>query len=157
MLVAAAVVPSTPLLIPSVASGAAHELDELRVGCGNAIGVVLASNPDVLVVVGGGDSDATYQAGAVGTLHPYGVDIEVVLPGTNNQVVLPAAQQPRSSMPLSLMVGSWLIGRDGWQGRAIGQSIAFATDSVAAARMGVDCAQAAPRVAMVVVGDARTA
>ncbi|NEB18392.1 hypothetical protein G3I46_18060, partial [Streptomyces coelicoflavus] len=65
MLVAAAVCPCPPLLVPEVASGAAPELDAARAACTDALGVLAASRPDRLVLVGPADA-----AGPV--VHPQG-------------------------------------------------------------------------------------
>jgi hypothetical protein len=56
VLLAAAVCPHPPLLVPEVAAGAAHELDDLRAACRAAV----ASLPGDVVVVG------TAQAVAIG-------------------------------------------------------------------------------------------
>jgi hypothetical protein len=55
MLVAAAVCPCPPLLVPEVAAGAATELDTARAACTDALGVLSAARPDLLVVVGPAD------------------------------------------------------------------------------------------------------
>src|SRR5690606_23884604 len=55
MLVAAAVCPCPPLLVPEVAAGAAAELDTARAACRDALGVLAAARPDLLVVVGPAD------------------------------------------------------------------------------------------------------
>src|SRR3954452_18756680 len=55
MLVAAAVCPCAPLLVPEVAAGAAPELDAARAACADALGVLAAAHPDRLVVVGPAD------------------------------------------------------------------------------------------------------
>ncbi|NUS24745.1 MAG: hypothetical protein HOV92_11070, partial [Streptomyces sp.] len=52
MLVAAAVCPCPPLLVPEVAAGAAPELDPARAACTDALGVLAAARPDRLVVIG---------------------------------------------------------------------------------------------------------
>ncbi|OSC55333.1 hypothetical protein B5180_40185, partial [Streptomyces sp. BF-3] len=49
MLVAAAVCPCPPLLVPEVAAGAAPELDAARDACLDAVGVLAAARPDLLV------------------------------------------------------------------------------------------------------------
>ncbi|MFD8069425.1 hypothetical protein ACFV3J_25735, partial [Streptomyces parvulus] len=56
MLVAAAVCPCPPLLVPEVAAGAAPELDAARAACADALGVLAAARADRLVVVGPPDS-----------------------------------------------------------------------------------------------------
>lgn len=52
MLVAAAVCPCPPLLVPAVAAGARSELRGTRAACADALGVLAAARPDRLVVVG---------------------------------------------------------------------------------------------------------
>lgn len=94
MLVAAAVCPHPPLLIPQVAAGAAAELADLRAACGEAITKLLDAELDHLVVVGSGAELRTRMAG--GTLRPFGVDLHVGAAGDE-------------SLPLSLTVGAWLL------------------------------------------------
>ncbi|MVO89698.1 hypothetical protein GPA10_34350 [Streptomyces sp. p1417] len=81
MLVAAAVCPCPPLLIPEVAAGAAPEMDAARAACSDAIAVLAASRPDRLVVVGpAGAGDAgTHAQGARGSFRGFGVDLDVRL------------------------------------------------------------------------------
>ena len=56
MLVASAVCPCPPLLVPALAGAAAPELAELRAACAGALAVLAAARPDQLVVAGtGGD------------------------------------------------------------------------------------------------------
>ncbi|HMC70024.1 MAG TPA: hypothetical protein VKJ07_12785, partial [Mycobacteriales bacterium] len=52
MLVAAAVLPHPPMLVPALASGAARELDELRTRCRAALTTVGSAAPDVTYLVG---------------------------------------------------------------------------------------------------------
>lgn len=91
MIVAAAVCPHPPLLVPELAAGAAAELDDLREACDRAVAHLVASGADSLVAVG-----------ASGPAHPgftpWGVDV-------------PAARgRPQ---PLSLLVARWLLVRNG--------------------------------------------
>src|ERR1700749_3420903 len=61
MLIAAAVCPHPPLLVPEVtgaADPAARELDRLRAACRDAGAVLLGAAPDLLVVAGGGGAAA---------------------------------------------------------------------------------------------------
>src|SRR4051812_18050814 len=124
MLVAAAVCPHPPLLVPEVAVGAAPELDTLRAACDAAVGSLVAAAPDVIAVVGAGAE----VRGAAGTLAPYGVDVRV---GAG-----PA------TLPLPHTIGCWLLDRAGWEGPRW---------YVAADDARLDDA---PRVAMLVMGDA---
>ncbi|WP_327102432.1 class III extradiol ring-cleavage dioxygenase family protein [Nonomuraea glycinis] len=95
MLVAAAVCPHTPLLVPALAGAAQGELYELRSACHTAVAALRDTRPDLLVVVGGADRTRGYGAQAAGSLHPWGVDIRV---GRGEPV-----------LPLSLTVGRWLL------------------------------------------------
>ena len=84
MLVAAAVCPCPPLLVPAVAAGAAPELDAAREACADALGVLAASRPDRLIVVGpapGPEELEPYPQGAYGTFRGYGVALDVTLDG----------------------------------------------------------------------------
>lgn len=101
MLVAAAVCPHPPLLVPAVASGAASELDPLRAACDAAMSQLLASNPDVIVVVGSPE----HVTGTSGTFAAYGVPLRV------------GSGPP--TLPLAHTVGCWLLDRAGWSGRRV--------------------------------------
>jgi hypothetical protein len=72
-IVSAAVCPHPPLLVPAVATGAAHELDDLRTACLAAIDQLTAVHPDRLVIIGSGPHTGTrYAADTPGTFAPYG-------------------------------------------------------------------------------------
>jgi hypothetical protein len=157
MLVAAALVPHPPLLIPSVAAGAADELDELRDACRKALDVLEQSRPDLLVVVGGGDGDGVGVAhpSARGSMRPFGVDVDVVLPGT------PTGLEPASAdvgdLPLSLTIAAWLLEQRGWSPPLLARAISFATPSQQAADLGSTMSGYAPRVALLALGDGSAA
>ncbi|MFG2718344.1 class III extradiol dioxygenase subunit B-like domain-containing protein [Streptomyces sp. NPDC048416] len=145
MLVAAAVCPCPPLLVPEVAAGAAPELDAARDACADAIGVLAASRPDLLVVVGPAADGGTFRQGAVGTFTGFGVDVSVRL-GQGE----PGGQR----LPVSLAVGAWLLERAGWadapvQGLAVGERL----ESGLCADAGTELAARAARVALLVMGD----
>jgi hypothetical protein len=94
VLVAAAVCPHPPILVPRLAAGAASELNDLRGACMDAMTALLAAGPDRLVVAGGGGAVEGSTFG--GSLRPYGVDEHVGAVGDE-------------SLPLSLTVGAWLL------------------------------------------------
>lgn len=107
MIVAAAVCPHPPVLVPEIAPGTADELGDLRQACSEAVQALIAAQPDQIVVVGPSDSHEQYDMSAGGTLAAYGVDVRA---GGANLV-----------LPLSLTMGAWLLDRAGWQGsRAYG-------------------------------------
>jgi hypothetical protein len=61
--IAAAVCPHPPLLVPEVASGAASELDDLRLACVDAVRHLVAAAPDRIVVVGSGPTPSGAEIG----------------------------------------------------------------------------------------------
>ncbi|CAM5607837.1 class III extradiol dioxygenase subunit B-like domain-containing protein [Streptomyces narbonensis] len=144
MLVAAAVCPCPPLLVPEVATGAAPELDAARTACADAVGLLAASRPDRLYVVGpaGAGATGTFPAGSTGSFAGFGVDLSVRL-GVGR-----AADRP---LPVSLAVGAWLLGRADApvEGRGVDEREA----AEACAATGRELAASADRVALLVMGD----
>ncbi|MFC9593890.1 hypothetical protein ACFTUC_29420 [Streptomyces sp. NPDC056944] len=147
MLVAAAVTPCPPLLLPDVATGAAPELDAARAACADAVGLLAAARPDRLYVVGPADGGAegVYPAGAHGSFAGFGVDLDVRL-GEG-----PDGDRP---LPASLAVGAWLLTRAAWADAPIeGLAVAAATTADDCAASGRELAASAERVALLVLGD----
>ncbi|MFF0436403.1 class III extradiol dioxygenase subunit B-like domain-containing protein [Streptomyces sp. NPDC004327] len=147
MLVAAAVCPCPPLLVPAVAAGAAAELAEARTACSDALGVLAASRPDRLVVVGPAAEGArgVFAAGSAGSFSGFGVDLTVRL-GSG-----PGGERP---LPASLAVAAWLLEATDWaaapvEGLGVGERLE--ADRCAAA--GREIAGSAERVAVLVMGD----
>ncbi|GGY93538.1 hypothetical protein CP967_07725 [Streptomyces nitrosporeus] len=152
MLVAAAVCPCPPLLVPQVAAGAAPELDAARDACTDAVGVLAAARPDLLIVAGpaGPDGRGPFPAGSPGSFAGFGVGLTVRLgegaPGT-------AAARPRP-LPASLAVGAWLLEHTGWNGAPVeGLGIEESLAPGDCARAGRELGARADRVAMLVMGD----
>ncbi|MEU8463583.1 class III extradiol dioxygenase subunit B-like domain-containing protein [Streptomyces sp. NPDC029003] len=147
MLVAAAVCPAPPLLVPEVAAGAAAELDGARTACSDALAVLAASRPDLLVVAGPAAADhlGPYPQGSRGTFHGFGVEAGVRLgEGEEGPRLLPAP----------LAVGAWLLGRAGW-GSAPVEGLGVAEDAATeeCLRTGRELAARDARVALLVMGD----
>jgi hypothetical protein len=155
VLVAAAVCPHPPLLVPE-AMGAAGQrgngMSEVLAACDAAVAGLAAAEPDVIVAVGGAAASAVYDGSAAGSLRKYGVSYAV---GTGEPV-----------LPLSLTVGSWLLRRAGLGagdgrparparpgGRLWLQAVARATPVPECLRLGARIARQAPRVAMLAMGD----
>lgn len=154
MLVAAAVCPSPPLLVPEVAAGAAGELADARAACADAVAVLAASRPDRLVVVGPAEQSGRgpHPQGARGSFRGFGVDLDVRLGAAPSPPAEPADERP---LPLSLAVGAWLLERAAWAGAPVaglGVGEPLAADRCLAAGRGL----AAPdeRLALLVMGDA---
>lgn len=152
MLVAAAVCPCPPLLVPAVAAGAAPELDAAREACADAVGLLAASRPDLLVVVGPADQAArgTYPQGAPGSFAGFGVDLDVRLGPA------PADGHAREerALPPSLAVGAWLLERSGWSDAPVeGLGVGEPLEAARCADAGRSLGARADRVALLVMGD----
>ncbi|WP_434597386.1 class III extradiol dioxygenase subunit B-like domain-containing protein [Streptomyces sp. A5-4] len=150
MLVAAAVCPCPPLLVPEVAAGAAPELDAARAACADALGVLAASRPDLLVVVGPAAQDGagSHPQGAVGGFGGFGVDLEVRLGPAGGDGARERA------LPPSLAVAAWLLDRTDWAAAPVrGLGVEERLAGERCARAGRELAEAAERVALLVMGD----
>ncbi|MFJ4204316.1 class III extradiol dioxygenase subunit B-like domain-containing protein [Streptomyces sviceus] len=150
MLVAAAVCPCPPLLVPPVAAGAAPELDGARAACTDALGVLAAARPDLLVVVGPAERSGRgpHLQGARGSFRGFGVEVDVRL-GPEREPV------PQGSLPASLAVGAWLLERTGWSDAPIeGLGVGEPLEPERCIQTGRDIAARAERVALLVMGDA---
>jgi hypothetical protein len=147
MLIAAAVCPHPPLLVPEVTGAhgpgapdpGAGELRRLRTACRDAVAVLLGAAPDLLVVVGGAGQTAEYPATAGGSLRDFAVPFTV---GTD------------PVLPLSLTIGKWLLAG------AASPSPPVAWQAIASGAAAADClslweklAALAPRVALLAMGD----
>ena len=103
MLIAGAVCPHPPLLIPAALGSAASdppaELRKVADAAALAVSGLTGARPDLIVVVGGGAAEREYGADASGGLHAFGVGVTV---GPGEPV-----------LPLSLTVGRWLLERAG--------------------------------------------
>ncbi|MER5554944.1 class III extradiol dioxygenase subunit B-like domain-containing protein [Streptomyces sp. NPDC002793] len=151
MLVAAAVCPCPPILVPEVAAGAGPELDAARNASLDALGVLAAARPGLLIVAGpaGPEERGSFLPGSAGSFAGFGVDLTVRLGEA------PAgAPAPRRPLPGSLAVGAWLLSRARWDGAPVegfGVGESLATDLCL--RTGADLAARADRVALLVMGD----
>ncbi|HEY5833915.1 class III extradiol dioxygenase subunit B-like domain-containing protein [Streptomyces sp.] len=150
MLVAAAVCPCPPVLVPEVAAGAAPELDALRAACADAVGVLAASRPDRLVVIGHltRPGPGVFPQGSPGTFREFGVPVDVAL-GVPPEESADADPPP---LPLSLAVAAWLL--RGWRAAPVeGVAVEELLEPAWCAAAGRTVAQAAGRVALLVMGD----
>lgn len=101
MIVAAAVCPSPPMLVPEVNAGA-DDLADLRTACDDVVEALLAHEPDRVVVIGAGALEHDLDESAGGSFTGFGVDLHV---GGHSD-----------ELPLSLTIGAWLLSRAGWVG-----------------------------------------
>ncbi|MEW2569881.1 class III extradiol dioxygenase subunit B-like domain-containing protein [Streptomyces sp. NPDC047070] len=164
MLVAAAVCPCPPLLVPDVAAGAAPELDAARAACTDALGVLAAARPDRLVVVGpaGESGRGPHPEGSRGSFRGFGVDLDVRLGGNGRRSGTGASEGPAEPsaavagrvLPASLAVAAWLLGRTDWsdapvEGIGVGEPLA----AERCIQVGRQIAAGPGRVALLVMGD----
>ncbi|GIJ30053.1 hypothetical protein Vqi01_52150 [Micromonospora qiuiae] len=139
-LVAAAVCPHPPLLVPEVAGAAAPELDDLRAACDAAVARLLGSGARSVLVVGADDRSADLDFPFRGSFAPWGVPLEVRLGG------LPDDRVGSDRLPLSLLVGAWLLGRRpvtgaggiSWRMKTVGVDEPAETCAARGARLGSD-------------------
>ncbi|WP_375486393.1 hypothetical protein [uncultured Jatrophihabitans sp.] len=120
---AVAFCPQAPVLVPDLARGAAPELEELRAACRTAIRRLAAPGRQ-LVVLGGGERNASFEPSSRGSFAGFGLDLEVSL----------GSDEPGpTELPPSLTVGAWLL-RDalgpgsGAVGHSVGDPAALPTD-----------------------------
>jgi len=163
MLIAGAVCPHPPLLIPAALGAAASdppaELRTVTEAAAQAVERLIAARPGLIAVVGGGPVDREYGPAAAGGLHDYGVDVTV---GTGEPV-----------LPLSLTVGRWLLecagalepagaaanvaggGAEPGGGpvAVLFQAVAQRASPGDCVKLGMVLAERAPRVALLAMGD----
>ena len=119
MITAVAVCPHPPLLLPEIAAGAAPELDVLRAACDDAIARLLATALEQVVVVGTDDGPVPgglrgFAPGLAFVADPPPVDPPAVeSPAVDPPAVESPAAEPALALPLSLLIGSWLLDRAG--------------------------------------------
>jgi hypothetical protein len=147
MLIAAAVCPHPPLLVPEATGThgpgapdpAAGELRRLRAACRVAVAVLLGTAPDLLVVAGGAGQTAEYPAQAGGSLRDFAVPFTV-------------GADP--VLPFSLTIGKWLLaGAASSSPPVTWQAIASGTPVADCLSLGEKLAALAPRVALLAMGD----
>ncbi|GIJ35398.1 class III extradiol dioxygenase subunit B-like domain-containing protein [Verrucosispora sp. WMMD703] len=139
-LVAAAVCPHPPLLIPEIAGAAASELDDLRAACDAAVARLLDSEARTVLVIGAGDRGADLDSPFRGSFAPWGVPLEVRLGDHPDGLV------GSDHLPLSLLVGAWLLGRRpparirgmSWRMTTVGATDPVETCAELGARLGPD-------------------
>jgi hypothetical protein len=153
MLIAGAVCPHPPLLIPealgSAASDPPDELRKVAAAAARAVAGLAAARPEAIVVVGGGAAEREYGADTAGGLHAFGVGVTI---GAGEAV-----------LPLSLTVGRWLLeqggilNRDGTTAGGVAvvfQEVARSTAAGDCIKLGRILSDRAPRVALLAMGDA---
>ncbi|MBB5112296.1 hypothetical protein FHU28_002135 [Micromonospora echinospora] len=145
-LVAAAVCPHPPLIVPELAGAAAPELDDLRAAADAAVARLLAAEPEAILLVGGGPETVRFNAADWGSLRGFGLDRPVRLWKTSCS--------GGDRLPLSLTVGAWLLNRSGTALPRLARSVAHDATPAECAAFGASLiADDDPRVALLVLGD----
>jgi hypothetical protein len=101
MLIAAAVVPHPPVLVPEVAQGFSPDLDALRAACTTAVSRLYAAGADELLIVGAGPLDSL-QISSQGSFHAYGLDLAV-------EGHWDPLTQDAVPMTLPFLIAAWLL------------------------------------------------
>ena len=144
--VAAAVCPHPPILVPELAAGAAPELAPLRQACLAAVDRLTDSSPDSLLMVGSSPGPTTrYAADASGSFGPYGAPQVRVHLGAGGD---------DQRLPLAVLVGAWLVR----QSKAAhlptsGVTVDPTATPAACEALGRELARTDSRVALLVMGD----
>ncbi len=141
VIVAAARCPSPPLLAREL-TGQALVLPELHDACAGAVTQLIASGPDLVIVIGPADVTATWDAASR-------LDLSAYAPA------LGVTGDPGGGMPLPLAVGigAMLLDNARYPGPLLLQGVAWSDSPDACLTLGRDLAAAAPRVALLVMGE----
>jgi hypothetical protein len=148
-LVAAAVCPHPPLIVPEVASGAAAETDGLRSACDAAVAHLLDAAADEIVVVGAGDRTQVLTAPRRATFEQWGAPTGYSLGAADG------SEPPDlpSDLPLGLLIGGWLLSRQDPGAPITLTTVAADASAARCAAWGAELGARAPRVTMLVMGD----
>ncbi|TQS44849.1 hypothetical protein [Cryptosporangium phraense] len=161
MLLAAAVCPHPPLLVPALtgaqdgpptgpAAEAATAAADLRATCLAAVRDLLATaGPDAdVVVVGTGPTPGSAAPDAVGSLSGYGADVTLGLARVTD---VPPTGLP--SLPLSITIGLWLLREAGYDGPARARVVTQHATPAECADLGARLAAFPALTVLLVMGD----
>ena len=154
MIVRAVLCPSPPLLAREL-TGRADVLPELRDACTAAAERLLAAAPDVVSVIGAGEETATWDQEDRLDLSAYAPAISAAPPGPAGPAG-PADGRGKPGLPLALGIGALLLDEAGYAGPRLMQAVDELAPAAECLRLGRELAGAAPRVALLVVGDGST-
>jgi hypothetical protein len=143
VLVAAAVCPHPPLVLPGVDPGEGSAGADLRATCLAAVSALVDVDldMDLLVVVGCSAQTGPFRAGGWGSLAPYGVDLRV------------GAGEGAPTLPLALTVGRWLVETAASEVPHLFFGVADDEEAARCANLGAGLADRAGRVALLAMGD----
>lgn len=140
MILAAVVCPHPPLLLREL-SGARDAVPELRSACHEALTSALATRPDAVVVVGGADHGAAWDASLPVDVRRFGTTTAPHVTGRDG------------ALPLSLGVGKRLLDEAGWDGAVHLRSLPWDADAAAVAELAREVGKVEGHVVLLVLGD----
>lgn len=140
MIVRAALCPSPPLLARELA-GRDEAVPELREACTAAVRRLLAAEPGVVVVVGGGAVTASWDPGDR-------LDLAAYAPALRARRAAAAS----AGLPLAVGLGAMLLDEAGYTGPRMLRSVSESAPAGDCARLGAVIARA-PRAGLLVMGD----
>lgn len=139
MITGAALCPSPPLLCPQL-TGRAAVVPELRAACRDAVGRLLAEDPELIVVVGPAAATGTWDGDAR-------LDPAVFAPALASTGPGPGAP------PLALGLGAMLLDQADYQGYRRLVAVGSDEPASACAALGAELAGTGTRTALLVMGD----
>jgi hypothetical protein len=154
-LVAAAVCPHPPVLVPEIASGAAAELEDLRTACHDALATLNSAGAHQMAVIGKGPRTRQYGPDVTGTFAPWGVPLPVRIRPARGCVSHELDSAAMVDLPLSLLVGAWLLAVAEHPPVATMMAVAPDTPAAQCASLGAQLLSAGsqPPLALLVMGD----
>src|SRR5258707_421661 len=160
MIVAAAVCPSPPLLIPEL-TGAQQVATELRRACHASVAELTAAAPEVIALVGAAERSRTWNGAATFDLARYAPGMSsraapLLGSGAAPRLSAGAGQGPDpgpAGLPSALGVGNWLLDQAGCQVIRVLQSVAQDEAPARCADIGARLAASRGRVALLVMAD----
>ena len=152
MIVAAAVCPSPPLLIPEL-TGAQQVATELRRACHASVAELTAAAPEVIALVGAAERTRTWNGAATFDFARYAPGMSS---GAAPRPSAGAGQAPDpgpAGLPSALGVGNWLLDQAGCQIIRVLQSVAQDEAPARCADIGARLAASRGRVGLLVMAD----
>ena len=151
MITACAFVPSTPLLIPEVASGAASELEDLRRAAIDAVGRAVGS-ADRVVIIGAG-AETRLFIDAVGTMAGFGVPVTVAVRPHGEAI----SAEPTNQLGVAATLGVWLLDQTTHSGSRSVLEIAIDENQKRIDEIAAEISSSSDSIALVVVADGSAA
>jgi hypothetical protein len=152
MIVAAALCPCPPLLAAEL-TGQADILPELRNACAAAVARLVASDPDLIAVVGPGEQTGPWPPDGRLDSAAYAPALARGSAADGGGVPGAVGAAPRPPLPLSLGIGALLLDEAGYAGLRVTHAIAESEPAARCLAIGRRLAASAPRVALLATGD----